>query len=679
MLTFAFDAVFGDYMVLQQAPSQAAIYGYLPLGTGSGAAVTVTLTPSSGGAPVSVAAALNVTQQPYGDGWGVRPCPKAACPPYDMEPFTPWGVPLPSWKALLPAMPAGGDFIVAASCTGCNGSAPINVTNVTFGDVWYCSGQSNAWLPTLHTFSRNESAANASAGILGNVRVMAGSSGSVPYASWPNKYGGVGGSNPWMTAADYAPAGCVDKQNCPFFNVAGTCWYFATGLALRGINYPIGVIETAIGGQRIEEFMENVTINACTQRSGENIPYWDGQLYGQQVLMFVDFTIKGWIWYQGENNMGGTKGNSIANVGYGCEQRVLIEGWRSRWSAVPNTTDPLAPFGLVTLASSGNEGGPNMGAMRWAQTANAGVLPSPQLPNTFFAQAYDLDDPWGPAGGPCFFGSQPDAWACCEPKYNATTCAGREALCAVACAANADTSSVMGGIHPRNKRPVGERLAAAAMPVVYGGTGSGTGPTLAGCAVQTGAKSLLVSFNTTLLRGDAVVLQPIPAYLPPSRDQPLGTGGSQLWVQTNASLFCMEPQCVVNATTGQCPSGRGSNPMDMCPTWAGGDGVTQFQPGVLDSGWVQLNFTLAPSSSSASAAIEVDLTPLGGLVPTAVRYAWGVIDCCDHTDPNLYIKYGCMASCPIMSSSGLPANPFQAKIVAGTCQCVAPQVCDGGA
>jgi hypothetical protein len=45
-----------------------------------------------------------------------------------------------------------------------------------------------------------------------------------------------------------------------------------------------------------------------------------------------------------------------------------------------------------------------MGAMRWAQTGNAGVLPSPALPRTFLAQAYDLDDPWGPTAGPCFGG-----------------------------------------------------------------------------------------------------------------------------------------------------------------------------------------------------------------------------------------------------------------------------------
>lgn len=407
-------------------------------------------------------------------------------------------------------------------------------------------------------------------------------------------------------------------------------------------------------------------LQVCSDRLGENIPWWDSQLYGQQIIPFVDMSVSGWIWYQGENNMGGTKGNAIANVGYGCEQRQLIAGWRAAWSVVPNTTDPDAPFGLVTLASSGSEGGPNMGAMRWAQTMNVGVLdpmaPSvAPLPNVFSATVYDLDDPWGPAGGPCF-----TPWNCCPPHYNATSCNGNEALCAPACAANADTTS-LGGIHPRDKKPVGERLARGALVAAYGATGAATGPTLAGCSVSADGSSLTVRFNATLMRGDTLALQPIPPWQPASRDYPMGTGGSQLWIQTNASLFCMEAQCVTNATTGQCLRG-----LETCPTWAGGDGSV-WPAGLLDaSNWTLVNFTAASPTS-----IAVDLSPLKGATPTAIRYAWGIINCCDFTDPTLYVTHGCMASCPIMSTSNLPANPFQARITGGVCECIAPQTCDG--
>jgi hypothetical protein len=86
----------------------------------------------------------------------------------------------------------------------------------------------------------------------------------------------------------------------------------------------------------------------------------------------------------------------------------------ARFSVSP---DPEAPFGVVTLASSGAEGADAaMGAMRIAQTGGYGVLPSPELPNTFLAQAYDLDDAWGPAAGPCFVTKALGGWECCDPK-----------------------------------------------------------------------------------------------------------------------------------------------------------------------------------------------------------------------------------------------------------------------
>jgi hypothetical protein len=62
------------------------------------------------------------------------------------------------------------------------------------------------------------------------------------------------------------------------------------------------------------------------------------------------------------------------------------------------TTSPDFPFGLVVLASE--EGRCGDGAFRWAQTANNGVLPSNELPNTFAAQGFDAQDPVGDANWP---------------------------------------------------------------------------------------------------------------------------------------------------------------------------------------------------------------------------------------------------------------------------------------
>ena len=95
------------------------------------------------------------------------------------------------------------------------------------------------------------------------------------------------------------------------------------------------------------------------------------------------FSFGGGAGYQGENNCGGTMGNSAQKVGYGCMLPAMVDLWRKSWSAESGTTDPMAPFGVVSLASGGSEGGADIGGMRWSQTSNFGTLPSPAMYGNF--------------------------------------------------------------------------------------------------------------------------------------------------------------------------------------------------------------------------------------------------------------------------------------------------------
>jgi hypothetical protein len=137
VLIFSFDVAFGDNMLLQQAPAQSAVYGFLDFqGSMTGAVVHVTLTPESG-APTTVVATLNTTVQTFGPDWGVRNLNASECPGC-LPPFNPWNTPLASWKALLPPQPAGGNYSITAVCTGCSTISPstVSISNVAFGDVW---------------------------------------------------------------------------------------------------------------------------------------------------------------------------------------------------------------------------------------------------------------------------------------------------------------------------------------------------------------------------------------------------------------------------------------------------------------------------------------------------------------------------------------------------------------
>lgn len=313
-LLFGFDSAFGDNMLLQASPSKSAVYGFLDYAASmAGAVVHVTLTPVSG-TPITVEATLNITYQTFGPDWGVRPC--ASCPDID-APFNPFGGPLASWKALLPPQPAGGNFTVTAVCVGCTSSAPstASISNVVFGDMWFCTGQSNMWLPVQHTYDRNDTANAILQGRYSNVRLMAGVSGNWvrgnpqkstcnESAVWPCPYGGTNGSNAWLSAVQAAPEGCVDAGTCPLFTIGAACWYYAQALVEMGVTTPIGIADTAMGGQHIEEFMINHTISRCSATAasakGHDFgPWGNGEILGSQIVPFVDMTIKGFVWYQG--------------------------------------------------------------------------------------------------------------------------------------------------------------------------------------------------------------------------------------------------------------------------------------------------------------------------------------------------------------------------------------------
>ena len=61
----------------------------------------------------------------------------------------------------------------------------------------------------------------------------------------------------WKTARQAIEDGNETTPSYSLFDMGALCWYFAQELVERGVKTPIGIADTAIGGQRIEEFMNN--------------------------------------------------------------------------------------------------------------------------------------------------------------------------------------------------------------------------------------------------------------------------------------------------------------------------------------------------------------------------------------------------------------------------------------
>ena len=126
----AFASAFSDHAVLQRAPAAAAVYGIIRVADGSGvipSGVTVTIAPrtDSAGGPYTVVA----------------------------EHFDRVNATYTRWKARLRPMEGGmGPHTISATCIGCSkqqADARFSATiqDVVFGEIWFCSGQSNMWLP----------------------------------------------------------------------------------------------------------------------------------------------------------------------------------------------------------------------------------------------------------------------------------------------------------------------------------------------------------------------------------------------------------------------------------------------------------------------------------------------------------------------------------------------------
>lgn len=305
-----FSGVFSSSMVLQRAPASAAVYGFCG-NNGEGARVLSRCNFTAG-------AVVEVTVS-GGESSPASP----SSPPYSLQTAIAADG---TWKALLRPTTAGGSYSITVSClAGCGNSSASTIAQVTFGDVFYCSGQSNMELPLHYTFSRNKTLDAIIAGRYTNIRMMLWSrrDASEPtYVVNASRWGTASHSSDpgfvWITATKAASTPYPMRKNAwGSYNWAynstvleqfsATCFYFAQALtdeliaatANREIvdvrPVPLGLIGSSAGGTVIEAWSPNSTLDACptAERGAGN-----AVLYNGMVAPFVNMTIKGFAWYQ---------------------------------------------------------------------------------------------------------------------------------------------------------------------------------------------------------------------------------------------------------------------------------------------------------------------------------------------------------------------------------------------
>jgi len=187
------------------------------------------------------------------------------------------------WRVLLDPMtavklssvnqvPEGKKMTVTCEKDGQKAVKELN--DLLVGDVWLCSGQSNM------------------AGKMGGTSIESANYPALRQMVTPQ-------AGPWLVCT---------PTNAPGFK--RVCFYFARRLQ-SGVLVPVGIINAAVGGSRIETWLNQK-------------PFETGGNYVKHLEPLVGFGLRGAIWYQGESNEKDKRE-------YLPKLTSLITGWRAAW------------------------------------------------------------------------------------------------------------------------------------------------------------------------------------------------------------------------------------------------------------------------------------------------------------------------------------------------------------
>jgi len=263
-----------------------------------------------------------------------------------------------SWSVSLPPTEAGGPYTITIVTQ--EGDKAV-LSNILFGEVWLCGGQSNMQFTVSSAFNYTEEI--LAANNYPNIRVMTVGQGT--YSQTPLNLLNT-------LAVGWAPASAATIGAGNWSEFSAVCWF--TGRYLYDqMQVPFGLVSSNWGGTYVQAWSPaqalpkcNITTSIGTGNNANTV------LYNAMINPFLKMQIKGVLWYQGEQN-------SADPTDYACMFPAMIQFWRSFFGQE-------FTFLFVQLSTPVNP------QIRQAQLA---ALP---LPNVGFATAADLGDATAPFG-----------------------------------------------------------------------------------------------------------------------------------------------------------------------------------------------------------------------------------------------------------------------------------------
>lgn len=224
--------------------------------------------------------------------WGTASpgCKVEIRPSWGSQTFTAMSDSTGKWQVSVPTPKAGGPYTIELS----DGES-TTLRDVLIGEVWICSGQSNMEMPMRGFLSQP---------VAGAIDVIAGARPSTPIRICTVKR---------ATARDRQD-GCTARWQQhtaeAVSEASATAYYFARCLQ-SALDVPVGIIVTCWSGTPIEAWMDRAALSEFSEfdlsfldrtdriSSPQNRPC---MLYNAMLAPLVPYTIKGFVWYQGEAN-----------------------------------------------------------------------------------------------------------------------------------------------------------------------------------------------------------------------------------------------------------------------------------------------------------------------------------------------------------------------------------------
>lgn len=229
------------------------------------------------------------------------------------------------WKAQVKTADAGGPYSISFS-----DGRETRLKNILLGEVWVCSGQSNMEMPVKGFKGQPVDEATE--------EVMFGSDERMRFFTVQR--------NAQLAEVDTVNGRWATATPETIREFSATAYFFGKTLR-RTLNVPIGLIVTCYGGSACEAWMKvdwlrafpTVKLPSGQQDVDKRKQRCPTALYNGMLRPLIGYTMRGVIWYQGEDNV--DRSSNYADL-----LTAMVRGWRAEWNegSFPFYYCQIAPY-----------------------------------------------------------------------------------------------------------------------------------------------------------------------------------------------------------------------------------------------------------------------------------------------------------------------------------------------